>query len=98
MSDELKSAFQIALEKLEGSGQVRELSDSQRESIAAVRRKYRARIAEQEIEMQGQVRAARQSGKFHEIEKLQGRLAAERRRLEDRMESEIEEIRKGSGD
>ena len=97
MSNELKSAWEIALEKLQGEEgeQVQELSDAQRESIASTRRKYRARIAEKELETQGRVARATQSGKFHQIEALHSQLAAERKRLEEKMENAVQEIRDG---
>ncbi|MFQ5738583.1 MAG: hypothetical protein ACE5JX_06185 [Acidobacteriota bacterium] len=97
MSDDLKSAWEIALEKLEskGAAEIRKLTPEQKKSIARTRGKYQALIAEQEISIQSSVQKALQSGAPEKVEELQKRLWAEKRRLEARMEAEIEEIRQG---
>ena len=100
MSDELKSAWEIALEKMEASGEARveELSEEQKEAIAETRRKYRARIAEAEINAAARIRGALESGQVDQIRGLQEELSRERRKLEDRMESKVEAIREGKDD
>ena len=100
MSDELKSAWEIALEKMEASGETRveELSEEQKEAIAETRRKYRARIAEAEINSAARIRGALESGQVDQIQGLQEELSRERRKLEDRMESKVEAIREGKDD
>ena len=100
MSDELKSAWEIALEKMEASGEARveELSEEQKEAIAETRRKYTARIAEAEINAAARIRGALESGQVDQIRGLQEELSRERRKLEDRMESKVEAIREGKDD
>lgn len=99
MSDELKSAWELALEKLNAqeTGQVEKLSDEQKEQIADVRRKYKARIAEAEISAEGRIRAAVQAGKYEDIEKIQQELIDERNRLNRSVESEVEKLRTPKG-
>ena len=99
MSDELKSAWEIALEKMEAQGgeKIEELSAEQKEAIAATRRKYKARIAEAEINTAARVKQALESGQVDQLRTLQEELSLERKKLEDRMESKVESIRKGDG-
>ncbi len=100
MSDELKSAWEIALEKLEAGGEskIEKLSAEQKEAIAETRRKYKARIAEAEINSATRIKEALGSGQVDQIRVLQEELPLERKKLEDRMESKVERIREGKGD
>ncbi|MDA2924187.1 hypothetical protein MYX65_05945 [Acidobacteria bacterium AH-259-L09] len=95
MSDELKSAWEIALEKLQGQEdmEVEKLSEEQKQAIAEIRRKYQARIAEVEINTQSRIKKAVQSGAYDELEKLRQRMVDEKRRLNAQMERKIENIR-----
>ena len=100
MSDELKSAWEIALEKMEtrGESRIEKLSAEQKEAIAETRRKYRARIAEVEINSATRIKEALESGQMDQVRVLQNELPLERKKLEDRMESKVERIREGKSD
>ena len=100
MSDELKSAWEIALEKMESKGEagIEELSAEQKEAIAETRRKYKARIAEAEINSMSRIKEALESGQMDQVRVLQEELPLERKKLEDRMESKVERIREGKSD
>ena len=100
MSDELKSAWEIALEKMETRGEagIEKLSAEQKETIAETRRKYRARIAEVEINSAARIKEALESGQMDQVRVLQEELPLERKKLEDRMESKVERIREGKSD
>lgn len=95
MSDDLKSAWEIALEKLEGRDDmaVEKLSEEQKQAIAEIRTKYQSRIAEVEINSQSQMRKALEAVNYEEVEKLNLNLSDEKRRLNRRMEKEIKKIR-----
>jgi len=95
MTDELKSAVELALEKLdrEMGGQLPRLNDEQKERIGALRNRYQAKIAELEIGSQATLRQARESGDGAAIRQTETRLASERQRLERLRDREIEKIR-----
>jgi len=95
MADELKSAWELALEKLEGQEDmaVAKLSEEQKQAITQIRSNYQARIAEEEIGTQSHIKEALISGAFDEVEKMNQRLVSEKQRLYGKMEKEIEEIR-----
>src|SRR5512141_941462 len=95
MSDELKSAWELAMEKLnlQNTDQVEKLSDEQKAEIADIRRKYKARVAEAEITTEGRIRAAVEQGKYEDIEVIRQQLVDERNRLNRSMESEVEKVR-----
>jgi len=95
MSDELKSAWEIALERMEGREDmaVEKLTQEQKAAIGEIRKKYQARVAESEIGTQSRIKAALQSGAFDEVEKLQLHLTEDKQRLNREMEKEVEKIR-----
>ena len=97
MSDELKSAWEVALEKMEGREDmaVEKLTQEQKAAIGEIRKKYQARVAESEIGTQSRIKASLQSEAYVEVEKLQLRLTEDKQRLNREMEKEVEKIRKG---
>ncbi len=96
MSDELKSAWEVALEKMEGREDlaVEKLTTEQKQAIREIRQDYQARLAEAEISTQTQVKKVVESGKFDEVEKIQQHLVDDKQRLNREMEQKIEKIRK----
>lgn len=99
MTDELKSAVELALEKLdrEIGERVPQLSEKQKERISEVRSRYQAKIAELEIANQSKIRKAGQAGDYSSIEESRARLTSEKQRLERARDREIERIRKEQG-
>ena len=97
MSDELKSAWELALEKLQENGSVRKLTEQQKQQISEIRKKYQARIAEREISLQSQMRKAAQEGALEQVESVQKQLVEERQVLQAEMEEKVEEIRQAEG-
>lgn len=95
MPGELKSAWELALEKLEAQKEysVVALDDDQRTAIAQVRNKYQARIAEVEIHKQAQIAAAAETGAADKIRELNQQLSRDKARLNRQMERELRKIR-----
>ena len=95
MSDKPKSAWELALEKLqrEDPAEIRKLTDEQKVAIADIRRRYQARIAEAELASQDRLKSAATAGRYDEIGEIREDLAAQKRRLNLEMEKEIEECR-----
>jgi len=96
VSDELKSAWEVALEKMEGREDlaVEKLTAEQKQAIGQIRQKYQARVAEVEISTQSQINKVVESGRFDEVEKIQQHLVDDKKRLNLEMEQEIGKIRK----
>ena len=64
----MKSAYELAMERLEKSAPTVTLTDEQKAQIAEIDSTYKARIAEKELFLQGKIREAGQSGSFEEVE------------------------------
>ncbi len=97
MSDEgaPKSAYELAMEKLKARGDYEEkkLTGKQKAAIADIRSRYRARIAEAEIQHQTKLAAVTT---YEELEKVKNELARDKERLNGEMEEKVEEVRSAS--
>ncbi|MGI8783965.1 MAG: hypothetical protein ACR2L2_10010 [Acidobacteriota bacterium] len=96
MSDELKSAFDLAMEKLKGKQEfeVAELTAEQRQQIDELRKVYRARQAEIEIHLQGKLANAGAIGDHDAAQQASDNFARDRDRLQRELERKVERIRK----
>jgi hypothetical protein len=91
----MKTAYELAIERLNKMAPPpARLTDEQKKQIAELESRYKAKIAEREIALQSQIDQAAARGDFEEIEKLQARLAEERRALQAELEAKKEEVRK----
>ena len=91
----MKSAYELAMERLQKTSPSLSLTDKQKEELAALDSKYRAKIAEKELFLTGQIRKAQIQGKVDEIDSLQKQLASEVRRLQEECEASKEKLRAG---
>ena len=99
MSDDLKSAYELAIEKLNrkdkesppDSTAPRKLTARQKEQIAEIRREIEAKLAEREILFKSEKRAAR--GDFDQIAKIEDAYRRDRERLLSRQEERIKEVK-----
>ncbi|HUU50272.1 MAG TPA: hypothetical protein VMW81_04885 [Nitrospinota bacterium] len=102
MTDEMKSALEIAMEKLKKMGEQTDenisLTEKQKNMIADIKKEYDAKIAEKEIMMQSKIKELAYQGEPIEVreqtEFLQKEFAEEKIRLEQEKNKKIEEIRK----
>lgn len=89
----MKSAYELAMERLNKDAPVKQLSDDQKAELAELNRQLQAKIAELEIAFQGKLDAAREQGDVNGIEILQGEMATERAKIESRFEDKKEAVR-----
>jgi len=93
----MKSAYELAMERLEKSAPTVKLTDKQKAQIAEIDSSYKAKIAEKELFLQGKIREAGLSGTFEELETLEKQLAMEIRRLQEDWEEKKEKLRASFG-
>ena len=89
----MKSAYELAMERLERNAPSLKLSEEQKARIAEIESQYKARIAEKELFLRNKIREAQMSGKFDEVEELEKQLATELRRLQSDCEEKKEKLR-----
>jgi hypothetical protein len=89
----MKSAYELAMERLEKASPSISLTEEQKKELANVDSKYRAKIAEKEVFLKDQIRKAQIAGKFEEVQSLEKQLASEIRRLQEECEAKKEKLR-----
>lgn len=91
----MKSAYELAMERLQKASPSSSLTDEQKKELAEVDSKYQAKIAEKELFLKDQIRKAQTEGKADDIDSLQKQLVSEVRRLRDECEANKEKLRAG---
>ena len=85
------------MERLAKGQPVVTLTDEQKKQLAEVDSTFKARIAEKELFLKGEIQKARSSGKFEEAESLEKQLASEIKRLQEDCETKKEKLRASFG-
>lgn len=91
----MKSAYEIAMSRLETESPTVKLTDAQRAEIAEIDNQSLAKIAERRIFIEDEIKAA--AGDRLALDQLQQQLASEIRRLEDECETRKERVRSSAG-
>jgi hypothetical protein len=91
----MKSAFELAMERLQKQAPSQTLNDRQKAELADIESLYKSRLAQLEISMGDEIQEAESSGDFALAEELRGRLVAQRQRIEEEKEGKKEVVRRG---
>ena len=89
----MKSAYELAMERLEKASPSTPLTEDQKKEIAEVDSVYRAKIAEREVFLKDQIRKAQTTGKPEEAQSIEKQLASEMRRLQEECEAKKDKLR-----
>jgi hypothetical protein len=89
----MKSAYELAMERLQKSQPSLVLTDEQKKELAEIDSTFKARIAEKELLLRGEIQKALNIGKLEEVEALEKQLATEMRRLQEDWEAKKEKLR-----
>jgi hypothetical protein len=89
----MKSAYELAMERLEKASPSLSLTEDQKKELAEVDSVYRAKIAEKELFLRNQIQKAQGAGKFEEVESLEKQLGSEIQRLQEECEATKEKLR-----
>jgi hypothetical protein len=89
----MKSAYELAMERLEKSAPSVALTEEQKAQIAEVDSAFKARIAERELFLKGEIRKAQEAGNLEEEASLQKQLTIDLRRLQEDAEARKEKLR-----
>jgi hypothetical protein len=89
----MKSAYELAMERLNKSAPTVKLTDKQKKEIAELDSKYQAKVAEREIGLKSEIAKAAVQGDYEAMEKLEQQLSAERRKLQTELEEKKEQVR-----
>jgi hypothetical protein len=86
----MKTAYELAMERLNKSAPAHKLSDAQKKELAELDSKYAAKIAEREIALNAEIAKATDR---EEQRTLREHLATDRRKLQSELEDKKERIR-----
>jgi hypothetical protein len=88
----MKSAFELAMERLEKQSPSIELTEQQKEALSEIDNRYEARLAERRVFLEGELRKV--AGTVEE-DPLRRQLASEIARLQEEREEKKEAVRSG---
>lgn len=89
----MKSAYELAMERLEKQSPSARLTERQRNEIAEIDKLFRAKIAEKELFLKDEIAKAEAARKFDEVLELEQQLIREIRRLNGDCEEKKEKVR-----
>lgn len=91
----MKSAYELAMERLNKTAPSAKLTAAQKSELADLESRCKARIAEREIFIQGEITKATESGDYATIQDLERQLVSERKALLADLEEKKERVRQG---
>ena len=91
----MKSAYELAMERLNKNAPAVKLTNAQKKELAELDSLYASKIAQREIFLKGELAKAEAGGDFEAIEQLQKQLASERKTLQSELEEKKEQVRAG---
>lgn len=91
----MKSAYELAMERLDKSSPTVKITGAQKKQIADLESKYRAKIAEREIALKDDIGKAAEAGEFEKVQELEARLVSERKTLQTELEERKQQLRDG---
>jgi hypothetical protein len=89
----VKSAYELAMERLAKDQPIVKLTDDQKKQLAEVDSTFKARIAEKQLFLKGEIQKALNAGKLEEVESLEKQLASDIKRLQEDCETKKEKLR-----
>jgi hypothetical protein len=89
----MKSAYELAMERLAGSEPEVKLTDEQRAELAVIDDKFKAKVAERELFLTDLIAKAVASGNYLEIQELETQKTREIGSLKQQWEEEKDKLR-----
>lgn len=90
----MKSAYELAMSRLEKEAPIQKLTDDQKRQIAEVDSEINAKIAEKKVFLEGEI--AKSAGDSLAQDELRRQLASELARLEEKRDDRKERIRRSA--
>jgi hypothetical protein len=89
----MKSAYELAMERLEKQSPTAKLTAQQKAEIAEIDNACKAKIAEKEVFLKDQIAKAQAAQKFDEVLEIEQQLARELRRINEDAETKKAKVR-----
>lgn len=92
----MKSAYELAMERLNKTSPTKKLTDEQKKQLAEIDSKYAAKMAERELMVKDELSKAVAKGDFEAMEQLEKQLISDRKSLEAEREEKKDKIRQAA--
>lgn len=89
----VKSAYELAMERLQKTAPVQPLSPEKKAALAEIDSRYRAKVAQKEIQLGDEIQQAVSSGDYVRADEMRATLTAETAKLEREREEKKEALR-----
>ena len=89
----MKSAYELAMERLQKGSPTITLTPEQKAELAEIDSSFNAKIAESKIFLTDQITKAAAAGKFDDVKSLEKQLTADVRRLQEDCEQKKQKLR-----
>lgn len=93
----MKTAYELAMERLSKNAPAVKLTAGQKQQIAELESRCKARIAEREIASHDEITRATEAGEAEKVAELEQKLVNERKKLLTDLEDKKDAIRRGKG-
>jgi hypothetical protein len=90
----MKSAYELAMERLQKQSPTKQLNEEQKAQIAELDSVYKAKKAERELFLRGEIAKSQAKGELVDADELTQQLARDLRRLDEELEAKKEKLRK----
>jgi hypothetical protein len=93
----MKTAYEIAMERLDKKSPGVKLNDRQKKELAELDSKYAAKVAEREFVLGGEITRLKEAGEFEKITALEQQLVSQRKTIQAELEGKKEQVRQRVG-
>ncbi len=93
----MKSAYELAMERLSKGSPPVKLTDEQKRQLAELESQCVAKIAERELFLKGEIEKAVDKGDFEAVEQLEKQLVSDRKSLRAEFDEKKEKVRQTVG-
>lgn len=92
----MKTAYELAMERLSKSAPVAKLTDAQKKELAELDSKYAAKIAEREIFLKGEMEKAAGKNDLESYQQFEKQLVHDRKVLQAELEEKKDKLRESA--
>jgi hypothetical protein len=89
----MKTSFELAMERLGQTSPTVQLTSQQKRAIAEIESRCKAKIAERELLLRGEMELAISKGDYEAHQQLEKQLASDRKSIQAELEEKKEQIR-----
>ncbi|HYV26539.1 MAG TPA: hypothetical protein VFA77_03340 [Candidatus Eisenbacteria bacterium] len=89
----MKTAYELAMERLSKASPTAKLTNEQKKRLAELNSECKAKIADREIFLKGEMAKAADKGDYQAFEQLEKQLVSDRKSFQAELEEKMERVR-----